>query len=305
MTEGVDGRGATFNKRKAISALLLYAIRLMGGGQQQMIGPLSRALRPSFYRTYLWRHVEPLTVTLFDKPSTPSLDRAIILVSPWLPWEEDHFNQNTVTRWSTAALATLAVQHTEEVGQSVADTLWQIVSVGTLRQHIPIGIWLWSSKQTFIPPARLWDRGRDPRGREATREFRELGDIEVLKSYLLFVWLEWAPLQASAFAEMCASIREDFNGIGMGQHREDLRKRLDHVLLDREPVYVGGHRPDIRRFGENTKTTMDQYRKLKQVLLEVDGAAMQILTRTPSRFVIPFDLLTSVDTHRIPLDVHV
>jgi len=106
---------------------------------------------------------------------------------------------------------------------------------------------------------------------------------------------------------MCASIREDFNGIGMGQHREELGNRLDHVLgqLDRGPGYIGGLRQDFYSYGRNTKATMDQYRKLKQVLLEVDGAAMQILTRMSSRFIILFNLLTSVDTHRIPLDVHV
>ena len=29
---------------------------------------------------------------------------------------------------------------------------------------------------------------------------------------------------------MCASIQGDFSGIGMGRHREDLLRHLDHVL---------------------------------------------------------------------------
>ena len=240
---------------------------------------------------------------LFDKPSTPSLDQAIILVSPCLRWDEDHINHNRVTRWSTAALATLAVQDTEEVGQSVADTLWRIASVDTLRQHIPVGIWLWSSEQTFIPST--W-HGRNLRSQKVICEFRELGDIEVLKSYLLSAWLEWRLLEDSAFAETCASIREDFNGIGMGQHREELGKRLDHVLgqLDQGPKYLERLRPGLHFNGRYIEMTKDQYRELKRVLLEVDEA-MQILTRMSSRFIIPSDLLTSVDTHRIPLDVHV
>jgi len=48
-----------------------------------------------------------------------------------------------------------------------------------------------------------------------------------------------------------------------------------------------------------------QYRELKQVLLEVDREATEILTRKPSRFTIPFNLLTSMDTYRISLDVRV
>jgi len=237
-----------------------------------MIGPLSRALGSYTHRNSLWHHVRLSMATLFDKPSTPSLDRALILVSPCVRWEEDHIDQNTVTRWSTAALETLAVQYTEGVGQSVADTLWQIASVNTLRQHIPVSIWLWSSKQTFIPSTWVCWSGRGLREQEVVREFRELGDIEVLKSYLLFVWLEWRPLEDSAFAEMCASIREDFNGIEMGQHREELRNRLDHVLgqLDRGREYLRRHRPGFNSYGPDIEITKDQYRELKQVLLEVD-----------------------------------
>jgi len=295
MAEAED-RGVDLSKKKAIWALLPYAIRLSGGGQQRMIGTCSRALRFNVFIAR-WNRIEPFIAGLFDKPRTPSMDQAITLVSPYFY----SFDQNTLARWSMAALATLAVSYTEEVGQSVADTLWLIMLDGALRQHVPTGIWLWSSKQTFIPPAWRWYDRWDSR-EEATRQFRALGDIEILKSYLLLVWLEWKKLGDSAFAEMRASIREDFNGIGMGQHREDLRKRLDHVLgqLDREPEYLNWHRPD--HSPADTEIAKDQYRELKRVLLEVDE---EILTRTPSRCIILFGILTSVDTYRISLDVHV
>jgi len=316
--------GVAYSKEKAIWTLLPYAIRLSGGGQQRMIGAFSRTFRSNTSITK-WNRIEPFITGLFDKPSIPSMDRAITLVSPYF----HSFDQNTLAQWSMAALATLAVPYTEEVGQSVADTLWRITLDDALRQHIPVGIWLWSSKQTFIlpaqcipperrvratvripptqriPPARRWYQ--DPRGREAVRQFRALGDIEILKSYLLLVWLEWTPLEDSAFAEMRTSIREDFNGIGMGQHREDLRKRLDHVLgqLDRGPKYLMEQRPHPYISCGDTEITENQYWELKQLLLEVDREAMEILTRTPSRFTILFGILTSVDTYRISLDVHV
>jgi len=296
---------AIYSKRKAISALLPYAIRLPGDGQQKMIGALSGTHRTSIFTDFVWDCVELRMTVLLNEPRTPSPDRVITLVSPYLDWNKYNFDRNTVTRWSTAVLATLAVPYTEEVGQTVVDTLWRIASVDTLRQHIPVGIWLWSSNQTFIPPAWSWHHERDPRGWEATRQFRALGDIEILKSYLLLVWLDWAPLHGTALVEMCTSIREDIDGIGMGQHRQDLRKRLDHVLeqLARGQEYLYRHRPDL--YTVCRRTTKDQYRELKRVLLEVDGEAMQTLTRTSSRMIILFDLLTSVGTYRISLDVHV
>ena len=241
-----------------------------------------------------WGPVMPFLATLFNGPRTPSLDQTITLVLP-------HFyplDKNTLARWSTVTLATLAVPYMEEVGQSVADTLWRIMLDGALRQHIPVGIWLWSSKQTITPPW-FYDNKKDSRG-EAVREFRALGDTEILKSYLLFIWLDWVPREDSALAEMCASIREDFNGIGMGHHREELRNRLDHVL---GPEYIKKRHSIL--LNTNAEIPKDQYRELKRVLLEVDREAMEILTRTPSTFTILFGILTSVDTYRISLDVHV
>ena len=148
--------------------------------------------------------------------------------------------------------------------------------------------------------------GQGRRGREAVREFRALGDIATLNSYLFLVWLDWSPLRDSVLARMCSSVKEDFNGIGMGHHREELRKRLDRVLgqLDLGPEYVDRHRPDIREFGIDTKITKDQYRELKQVLLGVDRQAMDTQTRTSSRLTTLFDLFTSANTYRISLDIH-
>jgi len=163
-------------------------------------------------------------VALFDESSTPSLDRVITLVSPYLDWDNHHFNQNMVTRWSTAALA---VPYTEEVGQSVVYTLLQIASVDALRQHIPVSVWSWSRNRTFLPP--VWVGGYI-RTAKVVHQIRALGNIEILKSYLLLIWLEWKYLDNSAVTEMRTAIREVFNGAGMEDHRKDLIGRLNHVL---------------------------------------------------------------------------
>jgi len=73
------------------------------------------------------------------------------------------------------------------------------------------------------------------------RQVRELEDVEVLKSYLLLVWSGWEALPDDrGFAEMCALVREDFSGTGMGRHQEDLIEHLDYVLgqLDQRLEYL-------------------------------------------------------------------
>ena len=195
-------------------------------------------------------------------------------------------------------MATSADPYADDVDRGVVDTLLRIASIDALRQHIPVSIWLWSNNQTFLLPAWL---GWYMRRQEVVRQVRALGDIEILKSYFLLVWLDWRHLYDSALTEMCTSIREDFSGTGMGHHRGDLIERLDHTLgqLDRGPEYLKmrlkKHRPDLRL--ADTEIAKGQYRELKRVLLEVDREAMQTPTRTPSRFVILFDLFTSMDIY--------
>ena len=67
---------------------------------------------------------------------------------------------------------------------------------------------------------------------DVVRWAREFGDLGVLKSYFLLLWSEWFHIDSwsGGLTEMQISIQEDFGGIGMGCHREDLIKRLDHVL---------------------------------------------------------------------------
>jgi len=252
-------------KRKAISSLLPYVLRQERVGQQDMLGTLSHIATTMDSEQFIWHCIQPYITALCNNPNPLSLDQVIILGSPHVPWRTGPHNENTVTRWATAASA---VPYTEEVGESVVDALLHIASVDSLRPHIPIDIWAWLKKQPSLPH---WSPGRS-RATEGhvVRHVRALGDIEVLKSYLLLVWSEWDFIWPDGFGEMCTSIREDFGGIEMGHHREDLIERLDHVLgqLDRGLGHFKERKPSLD--AGHIQRAKDHYGELK-VLLEVDN----------------------------------
>lgn len=66
----------------------------------------------------------------------------------------------------------------------------------------------------------------------------------------------------------------------MWRHREDLTKRLDHVLrqLDRGTDYLAQHNPELD--DESIQKAKGQYRKLERVLADVERETMYTLTRT-------------------------
>jgi len=126
---------------------------------------------------------------------------------------------------------------------------------------------------------------------------RALGDLEVLKSYLLLLWSgqfqvdDWS----GALTKMQISIQEDFGGIGMRDHREDLMKWLDRApeQLDRLAHACIAVQP-----------TKKQYEEFRRRMLEVDEEAVQELSCTPP-WLICFNLLTPADAYRISPDLHV
>ena len=218
-------RGLIFSKRKAISALFPYALVLAQGGDQGMADAVLRAIRASHTRGIMWHRVLPYTTTLFKKPIPPPLNRLVSLFSPYVPWSSIPDDKDMVSRWAAAASE---APHTEDIDQSVVDALMQIASLSHLRPHIPRDAWALLNRRPSLPPYCL---GRD----EATsngvvQHIRELGDTEILKSYLLLVWSEWNCPLTFRREEMLLLIVEDFGGIGMQRHREDLIGRLDHVL---------------------------------------------------------------------------
>ncbi|KAF9780433.1 hypothetical protein BJ322DRAFT_292345 [Thelephora terrestris] len=263
------------SKRLAICTLLPYAIFLEQGGQRGVVDAIICAARAST-RLPLLYPIHAYFVTLFGKPSSPFLNQVIVLVSPHIDWEDIKHGKEAVVGW---AAAVTEVADTEEVTQSVVDTLLQIAAT-SLRPHIPIKIWAWMKKQPSLPPV-CGGRSRGTRG-HLVSSIQELRDLELLKSYFLLVWSEWEwPYYPD---EMELSIREDFGGIGMWGHREDLIKRLYYVLeqLDQGLEYLVQHNPYIDQI--NIEMAKPRYRKLQDVLLDVDSKTMKTLTQSHSTF---------------------
>jgi hypothetical protein len=224
----------------------------------------------------MWVHIGPFVLTLFGEESP----WVTVLISPHVDWEQLKDCKNLISRWEAAVSV---IPYTEEVGQSVVDTLLHVASIRSLRPHISIDVWAWLEKQPSLPSGCL-GRSMGAKG-SVVRHIRALGDIGILKSYFLLVWSEWIPIwdRSEILAEMRVSIREDFSGLGRGRHREDLIKRLDHVLEQLEYRIQRGLSYDE----QGIRRTKKGYTNLKGVLLEVDRKAMKILTRMPLRIITP------------------
>lgn len=253
-------------KRKAICALLPYAIFLEQGGHQEMVNAIFRAFRASLSRGFMWHRARPYITALFDERSPPSLNRVVALASPLIRWD-DMLNDGTkaVARWTAAALE---VQYTEEVGQNVVDALLQIAQIHSLRRQVPMEIWASLKKLPSLPPecqARF-----DGSSADVVSHIRGLNDIEILKSYFLLIWSEWGYLRSSGLDVMVNSMREDFNGAELHDHRVDLIKRLDYVLgeLDKGLEYLKQRKPRIDAADIDSAKT--NYNRLRRVLVEVD-----------------------------------
>ena len=285
MIEAGD-RDSILSESEAICALLPYAIFLEQSGQRGMVNTIVRAARAS--QTHFFMDpINPCIATLFEKRSSPSLNRVIALVSPHLRWENNGRGKKMVVRWAAAASAVL---DTEEIGQSVVDTLLQIAFVDSLRQRVPIEAWAWMNKRPSLPPVcRGRCLGTTP---SVVRYVRGLGNFEILKSYLLLVWSEWDCVYLDGLEEMMILTEEEFGGIGrMWGHREDLIKRLDHILgqLDRGSDYLARHNvwlDDIL-----IDLAKRDYQRLKGVLVEMDR---KTLTRA-----FPLKLISGRSTHAL------
>jgi hypothetical protein len=271
---------AVQSKCKAISSLFPYAVRLERDGQRGMIDAIFRIASKATSGGFMWHHIVPCVTTWFNETNSSSLDQTIIFAAPYTRWIDESCTQNLVARWAAAALA---IPYSEEVGRSVVDALLQIASGDRLRPHIPIEIWAWLKGRPSLPPVC---RGRlRSTTSDVVRHIRGLGDIELLKSYLFVVWSEWNYVYDSGLVEMETVIREEFYGIVMWRHREDLIERLDHVLgqLDQGLDYFERYNPEI---GEtHIARAKEHYEWLKKALGEVDEEAMKILSRTPPNLI--------------------
>ena len=267
------------SKGKAISTVLPYSVFLEQGGRPEMLDAVLDAFRASNSFRPIWGHAQPYLRSLLSRPNHPSLHQVITLISPYIDWASKLCDESMVSRWVRSVAATSAAAYTEAVGQSVVDTLLQIADVDHLRPQIPVDIWTWLKKLLSLPPVR---RGRlHDTGFNIVHQIRGLGDIEILKSYFLFVWSEWNSLDYSGFDEMEIAISEDFGGIKMWCHREDLIERLDYVLGQLEQgwkfLQLRNSEANVWQVGR----AKVQYTELKETLLWVDRNAMEALTRMP------------------------
>ena len=265
-TVGIASRDVSISK--GVSALLLFASRPELHGRYVTLDTLLHVFRTS--GGLIW---DPIVPALFNELSP--LD--IILVSPHINWISTSLpdREILVTQW---VATTSEVPYTEEVGQCVVDVLLQVAPWPFLLSHLPVGIWRWLERLPPLPP-RCY--GRTMGGEDCVlRHVRSLGDINILKSYLLLIWSEWDCPWPGGYSESPGLIRRDFGGIEMKGHREDLIKHLDRVLaqLDRGLVYLLQQKP--RLFYNHVEEAKEAYKRIRDVLLEVDREA-EAQTRTP------------------------
>ena len=200
------------SKRKAVTALLPYAICRDRDGEPSMFDAFLAAAR-DWTTLGLWPNDCNSSYNRLFSEATP---RAIVLASPHLDLRylsKDKF----VELWDAAVSA---VPYTEEFAQSVVDTLLKIVTAISVRSPL-------AKLPSLLPVSQARRVGSSG---SVVKTVRELKNTEILKSYFSLIWSEWGPPQDDGFDEMRASLREDFDGIGMGDHRADLIQRLDYIL---------------------------------------------------------------------------
>jgi len=277
-----------YSKHKTITTLFPYTVWQEQDEQHKVLDVCLHAARASKRLFFLWHHIKQLPIArLLNEESSASTKQAFILLSPHLSWGWG-IDEHWIQAWATAAST---VPHTEEITQSVVDVLLHIASYPYLRSHIPPDMWSWLRKSpSLLPVCAGRYLGSEP---VVISIVQGLGDMEILTAYLLLVWSEWNWLSSKAFDEMYDSIRGSLSGIRMECYRKELLQHLDHVLgqLELGLDHLQQHVPDLEEC--NIQRMQGQYGQLKEVLLEVDKEAIELLICESSRSVIPFGLLNS------------
>jgi len=285
MMAGIKSQGELHSKCKAITALLPYAVWRERDGDPVMLNTFLRAAWASEVMYFTWHRIDRFTDPLLSG-ATP---RAIVLTSPHIPWYLLTDRGDLVRQW---AMATSLVPHTEEVAQSVVDTLLLIASRKKLLPCIAEDLWAWLTSRPYLPPVCA--------GRyyatypHVVRAVRGVKDIEVLKSYLLLTWSEWDALWNEGLTEVCVSMLMDFCGARMKHHRMELIQRLDHVLgeLDQGLEYLQQRNPNLREY--DFQSMVYQYQRLRETI-----------TRESLLTVTFFYVLTPTEMRRNPHNIYV
>ena len=173
-------------------------------------------------------------------------------------------------------MAASALSYTNDVGQSVVDTLLQMASRSDLQPYMPELAWDWLKKRPVFNSQCLGHHVGT--AENVVQMVQELGDVGLITSYLFIVWSEWSCITHWQFQLMLHLIREELSGVGVAGYRSDLIQRLDDVLPQLEP-------------GSSQK---QQYEEFRMVLLEVDEEAMGTLTGMLHRVTVLSSLLMCV-----------
>ena len=280
-----------WSKHKAINALLPYAVWQDDNKKPEVLEAFLHVARVSNWIWFTWYRTRGFASVLLSRAHP----QAIVLASPYIIYYID--TGDLLAQW-TAAIS--VVPRTEQVDQSVVDTLLQIASDERLSPHINIDMWSWLNKQPSLPPIC---QGRSVGlSLQVIKAVQGLNDIAVLKSYLLIVWSEWDRFIGHGFSGMCTLIQEDFGGIEMGHHRADLIQRLDHILgeLDRGLEHLRQHNPYLE--GNHIQVANDQYGELKNILVKMN---IDTITRMFDPMGVPLCTLIHMDIHRIPCNIYV
>lgn len=122
-----------------------------------------------------------------------------------------------------------ALHYTDDVGESVVDTLLRMAFRDGLRQHIPVDAWDWLKKRPDLRPDHRGLKFRT--NLQVFEAVLEVGDLELIISYLSIVWSrKWSWSYPEGFTVVLGFIRSGLRGIGGVGYQEDLIKRLDDVL---------------------------------------------------------------------------
>jgi len=285
--------------------LFRYAVHQERHGDTKLFDAILRLkMRLRSWNPFTWHPFAPEMLT----NASP---RVSVLAGPPINLEREISAadaEDLISKWVEAISE---VSRTREVARSVVEVLLQIAANPHLRPFIPADLWLWLNKRPSLSPVcGGFLSGCDYR---ILRTVRALKDIGVLTSYLILIWSEWGyfSFYDGGFEEMQISVREDFKGIGMGCHRAELIQRLDYILgeLDRLSRHLDVRSEDenlwYERFGNHWAGNMkNKYGEFKRILQEVDQEATEILNRMLHSFIF-LSLLTLMDLHRTPLDLHV
>ena len=282
------------SKCKAFMALLPYAVWQERDGDPQMLNMFPLAARASKTLEFGWHYVDQFAGPLFFK-ARPC---AVVLSSPHMSLDLFINNPPLVRRWAAAASE---APYAEGIAQSVVNELLWIASSSALSRFIATDVWSWLKRRPTLPPT-CWGRHFGTSS-QVVKVVRGLKDVEVLKSYLLLAWSEWNTPRDDGFNEMRVSIHEDFCGIGMGRHRADLIKHLDHVLgeLGGGFEYLELDKPDLSE--GQVQDMKRQYQRLREALLEINIKANARMSSYPT--VILSRMLIQVGAHRISRSVYV